>query len=878
MSSETKRIIGTSLGVTGFVLKKVLSWTLKIIGTLVIIMALTGLILTFIFLAFFDKYLKPEINISLYDFPLNLTSFVYSTDPATGEKKELEKLYGTQNRVWAEYDQIPQYLKDAAVAIEDKRFFSHNGVDWKRTMYAFSNIFLNSHSNFGGSTITQQLIKNLTDEKEVTVKRKLLEIFRALEFDSNYSKTEILEWYLNTIYLSQGCYGVKTAAEVYFAKDLSKLTLAECASLIGITNRPTLYDPYQNPEHNKERQTEILKQMLEQGMISKSEYTEAINQKLEFKRIKTQTSTSKQSYFVDQVISDVINDLIAQKGYSRQYATEKVYNGGYSIYATVDTHIQGIMDEVFSNEKNFPVTYGSDLPEAAMVVIDQKTGNIVGLVGGRGEKTLDRGLNRASQSYRQPGSSIKPVSVYAPAIDKGYITPSAVRDDAPLKLSSKNNMWPKNSTVSGYTGRMTIIRAVELSVNTVPVSLVNEMTPEVSFDFATQKLGLTSLQRELKKGQKVYSDVGLASMALGGLTKGVSVKDLTAAYAAFPNNGVYTKPRTYTQVVDSNGTVILDNRPKTEVAMEEETAFYMNYMLQSVVKNGTGKAAAMKNIAVAGKTGTTDEDKDRWFVGYTPYYTGGVWFGFDDPKEIDLEKSKNPALVMWKLVMDKVHAGLPAKSFEQPSDVVSASFCLDSGMAPTSNCRNDVRGSRVGTGLFFKKDVPTEACDVHVSVRIDVSTGMLATSYCPPGSIKRMALIKLPRFFNMAGVVLADQKYVILDGKPPKGSYAPSGGSRYAVYCSKHTASNPYVPPVETTSPNQTDVSPPPVETSTAPGDQTVVSPPVSSAPDNNTTAPVSEAPASVSPPPVSHEPTQAPQTVAPPETTVPQAEPSPGV
>lgn len=754
---------------------------------------------------------------------------------------------------------IPQYLKDATVAIEDKRFYKHDGVDWKRTFGAFYNIFMNSRSNFGGSTITQQLIKNLTDEKEVTVRRKLLEIFRALEFDKTYDKDVILEWYLNTIYLGQGCYGVKTASEVYFAKNVSELTLAECASLIGITNGPTMYDPYQNPEQNKERQEQILGEMLEQGLISKKDYNDAKSQELDFRRMKSTKSTSRQSYFVDQVIEDVITDLQREKDVSRRIAEKMIYSSGYSIYTTVDTRIQGILDEVFTDEKNFPKTYSEELPQAAMVIVEPTTGNIVGIAGGRGEKQLDRGLNRATQSYRQPGSSIKPVTVYTPAIDSGLVTPFSSIDDAPLKLSSTGRQWPKNSTNGGvYSGRMTIIRAVELSINTIPVQLVNQMGPEVSFNFATNNMGLESLVRELKKNDKVYSDIGLASMALGGLTRGVSVRDLTAAYAAFGNNGIYTKPRTYTQVVDSHDNVVLDNTPQTTAAMKPETAFYMNYMLQSVVKRGTGTSAAMKNMAVAGKTGTTDEDKDRWFMGYTPYYVGGVWFGFDDPQEIDLEKTKNPALTMWKIVMDKVHEGLPARQFPQPESVVSASFCLDSGMAPTSNCRNDVRGSRVSSGLYFPRDIPNKSCDVHVGVKVDTSTGRLATSFCPPEVVKNLSIMKINRYFNMPGVVLSDQAYTMRGGTIPEGAYPPSGGSYYAVYCDVHDAD--WVPPPVSPQPGVTPEGVP----SPAPGGVT-----------SEPTTPAHSAPPASEPP--ATEPTPQPHVTEPPSITPePPAPPAP--
>jgi penicillin-binding protein 1A len=374
---------------------------------------------------------------------------------------------------------------------------------------------------------------------------------------------------------------------------------------------------------------------------------------------------------------------------------------------------------VFTNEETFPQVKasGADKPQAAMVIMDPNTGNVLGMVGGRGEKQGNRVLNRATQSFRQPGSSIKPLTVYSPALDMGAITPYSIFDNTPLSVSG-GKPWPKNEN-GKYTGRMTVEQAVDGSINAVAARVVDMITPERSFTFGSVNLGLTSLVRQQEKGGKVYADVSIAPLSLGGLTKGVSVEEMTAAYCAFDNKGFYTKPRTYTRVEDSNGKVVLDNKPKSVPAMKEKTAYYMNFLLQSAVKQGTGTPAQMKNMPVAGKTGTTNDNYDRWFMGYTPYYVGGVWFGFDEPQEIITVKSTNPALALWKLVMDKVHEGLPKKEFYQPTGLVNASYCLDSGLAPSSYCRMDPRGNRVATGLFYKEDVPSKVCDIHVPVNID---------------------------------------------------------------------------------------------------------------------------------------------------------------
>ena len=754
-------------------------WVIKIIATILVIGTVTAAICTTVFALYIDRYIKPNIdNIRIDDMKLNFTSFVYATDPDTGETIELEQLYSEENRIWADYPQMPQNLLDAVVSVEDSRFHTHHGVDWVRTFGAMVNMVIPLREGFGGgSTLTQQLIKNITGEDDITVQRKIQEILRALEFEKLYTKEQILELYLNTVYFGHGCDGVETAAQTYFGKTVSDLTLAECATIVGITKSPTYYDPLRNPENNKKRQELILSLMYKQGYITEQEYKAAVAEKLAFNEAEqTAVEKPKQSYYVDQVINDVIAALVEEKGYSEEYAKNILFSGGVKVYANVDLSIQAVLDDVYKNADNFPTISGDKQPESAMVIMEPYTGVVLAMVGGRGEKTVDRAWNRATQTKRQPGSSIKPLTVYGPALEYGFITPNTVFDDSPLDEETR---WPKNQS-SGFSGRMTVKKAIQLSTNTVAVKVLNEVTPERAFNFASVNLGLDLVRSKTISG-KVYSDVNLAPLGLGGLTQGLSVLEMTAAYSAFVNKGVYTEPRTFSRVEDASGNVILENKAQTQVAMKEKTAYYMNNLLRNVVEAGTGKNARLENMPVAGKTGTTDEDNDRWFVGYTPYYVAAVWFGYDTPKEIKLERAYNPSIVIWKTVMEKLHAGLEYKNFFQ-LETVQAKYCIDSGLAPTEACYLDPRGNRVTTGTFLPEDVPTKKCDVHTTVTIDKVTGMRATPYCPAENLTTISLMKLDR----SGLIgMSDDAYMWRE--PSYSDTAVADGSpQYNIYCTVH--------------------------------------------------------------------------------------------
>lgn len=774
---------------------------LKAIG---LIFLFTMLICGTAFLIYLKVSIDPKLDIGVETMKLNYTSTVCYVDKEGGEH-ELERLYSTQNRTWADLEEMPKYLKYAAIAIEDERFEKHHGVDWKRTMGAAVNLFFKMRSDFGGSTITQQLVKNLTGDKQDTVRRKLQEIERALYIERHYTKDTIIELYLNTIYLSQGCYGVRTAAEVYFDKEVSELSLAECASLIGITNLPTYYDPFINPENNLKRQRNTLKKMLDLEFITQEEYDAALKEELVFKHEKrAQENNNKQSYFVDQIITDVINDLMEEQGLSYQVAEKMIYSGGLKIYATIDPEIQNVMDSYFKNPDNFPVYKGSVQPECAMVIMDPYTGEVRGMVGGRGEKTQNRGWNRATQTFRQPGSSIKPVAVYAPAIEYGIINPQTAMDDTPFTVLN-GKAYPKNETRK-YQGRMNATQALMESVNTISMKILDELTPERSFNFMTTNLGFSKLDRE--------KDKNLAPLSLGGLTRGVSTMEMAAAYSAFPNKGTYIEPHTYTKVLDNQGNTLLEKKAEVVDAMSEKTAAYMNYMLERVMSTGgTGVLARLKNdMPAAGKTGTTDNDKDRWFVGYTPYYSAAVWFGYDKPRYI--ESGLSPALTTWKNIMNEIHKNLAAKDFESDKSLVKVDVCSCSGLLPNGYCSSDPRGSKIVHGYFHKDDVPTERCNVHIGVKLDSVTMQQPTEFCPEEQIKTFGLLNLSRFFPLSGIVVGDERYVIYEDSPSDGEYYFSSNSKSTVRqkCVVHTTAPEPEPPEEPENPEKPNDSESPGE------------------------------------------------------------------
>lgn len=730
---------------------RILGAAAKAIITVLLIGICTGAIFTLIFAAFVKNSLKDELKVSLSEFSLNQTSTLYCWDSSIGDYIVLDELSGREGKsTWINYEDIPKAMEHAAVAIEDKRFYEHYGVDWYRTTAAFGSMFLHMDSSFGGSTITQQLLKNLLHFDEVTVKRKVLEIFRALELEKSYTKEEIIEWYLNFIWLGHGCRGVQAASREYFGKDASDLSVAECACLIGITNNPSMYDPVYHPEANRKRTSTILYEMLDQGYLTQSEYDEAIAEELVFSSGITDGDeegivSDSTEWFTDAVIEDVIADLMELKDIDYKTAETLLLNAGYKIYTTMDRTVQDIIDDVYSTTDNIPSGYvrsaTQDL-QSSIVVMDPITGDIRGLSGGIGRKEGSRLLNLATQSQRSPGSTIKPIASYSICLDRGLVMPYTVFDDSDFTKLGGINWLPNNDDFSN-SGSVTLRSALQHSINTIAAQLVDMITPRASYNQLVNRLGFTSLVDDPAGG---YSDVGYAAMSLGQLTNGVTVREMCQAYTPFCNDGIFTASRTYSRIEDASGALVYENVPETNVALSKRTAYYMTEMLNNAVNHGTGWLAKFDNMAVAGKTGGSSGWKDRWFIGYTPYLLGAVWTGYKMPETMG---SSNPATGMWKQVMERVHEalGYADTSFGTPDDMVRVTVCCDTGLLATEACEHDIRGDRTMTLYMEPNELPSTVCQAHVFTDICTDTYHLFNeNMCPEASRRTVSVLDTQKY------------------------------------------------------------------------------------------------------------------------------------
>lgn len=758
----------------------------------ILIGALLVLALTVIFcVIFFTVYAStsPLFDISEFSYLARAQDkttrlyYIESTDGVSEVAAELEDeaLFGSQNREWVSYESLPDDLKNAFVAIEDHRFFEHRGVDLKRTVGAISG-FLTGKSSYGGSTITQQLIKNVTGDSSYSVSRKIREIIKAKKLEKTLSKDEILELYLNTIYLSRGAYGVGAAAEAYFNKEVNELTLTECAALAAIPQSPSKWDPISNPKNNQSRRQTVLYRMRELGFIDENEFSEAADIELILSNEHTQNGKNGKiySWYTESVIDEAISLLLEHKiATSTQMAKKLLYTGGLSIITAQNPKMQGYVEQYFENEGNF---YSADTlihPECSMVVICPKTGNILALAGATGKKEANRILNFATATYRSPGSSIKPLSTYTPAIDKGLITYGSVIDDTPVKFVSNGvggmRGWPQNYP-QGYRGLTTVRDAINRSVNTVAVKTLEAVGAESSYKLLHDKMGMTSLVSESDKNGSVYTDIAPSPLALGQFTRGVTVAKMTAGYTALANGGIFNSGRTVLKIFDGEGKLLIDNRSKGERLFSEQSASIMTRLLEGVTSSGTASAMTLKNtVACAGKTGTTTSDQDRWFIGYTPDLIAGVWFGYATPKSLDgYPTLPSPALKTFDNVMNKINTQeylgyTPEKKFTDANGIVTAKYCRDSGKLVTSACLCDPRGSRVETGYFTKETVPTEYCSTHVMVKYDFVHGGIAGTSCHDENCRYMGLLNVKRSFPYP-VIIGDAQYTyqaLESGVPP---------------------------------------------------------------------------------------------------------------
>ncbi len=632
------------------------------------------------------------------------TTIIYDQDgqPAS-------RLYAEENRITVSLSDLPQYAPDAIVSIEDNRFHTHHGVDIEAIGRAVLANIKGGIGAEGGSTITQQLVKNSFLTPEKTFKRKIQEAVLALQVEHHYSKNEILELYLNRIYFGNGAYGIQTASQHYFGKNAKDLTLAESALLAGIVRSPNNYNPTQSEEVAKNRQELVINTMVNYGKITQEEADQAKQEELQYNE-GTITSYAF-PYFTDHVINEA-EKILKGQGISHDDCQSLLYRGGLKIYTSLNPQAQQKMEDVIANSANFPSDQNGKQVEGAMVLLENKTGEIQALVGGR-EHTQQRSFNRATQAVRQPGSAIKPLVVYTPALEKGYTTALSLLD-SPVTIG--------NNTFNNYdyksAGWITMRAAVQWSKNTYAVRLLHNIGPDYGLEFA-KKLGVTSFDDSRDNN---------LSLALGGITYGISPLEMAGAYGAIANQGVYIEPHSILRIIDSDGKVLYDANPQKRVAMSEQTAYIMTDLLQTVVKSGTGTRARM-NRPVAGKTGTTEETKDIWFMGYTPEFTGAVWMGFDKEENINDGQAAGgyyPALV-WKAVMQKATEGLPVQQFTRPSGIVTRAICLKSGKLPNAFCPQESQLKEI----FVQGSLPNETCDLHVQVEICEETKMLANEYCP---------------------------------------------------------------------------------------------------------------------------------------------------
>ncbi len=755
--------------------------TIKIVAGAAATVALIGLVCGFVFMGILGDYLEddilPNAAVVLDDYNMDSPSYVYNVNE-DGQIELLQELYASTDWKKATYEEIPKALINAAVAIEDKRFYEHQGVDWITTIKAFANMFFGDET-VGGSSITQQLIKNVTENDSVTVQRKVQEFFSATLVEKNNDKNAIIEEYLNSIYMGQGCRGVKSAAAAYFGKELQTLTIAECASLISITNNPSLFDPYSTEEfqyngelmngmqRNRHRQMLVLGELLGQGYITQEEYNEAVAQKLVLKSgideedqwvvcanescdyegiystyqkdkerkcpvcgtapdVKSDGSQEVYSYFVDALLKDVARDMAEQDNVTEwnkniwEYYLDKINRGGYHIYATIDTKVQDQVDKIYKDLDNIPDTRSAQQLQSAIVVIDNKTGDIVAMAGGVGDDKVHFGLNRATQSELQSGSSIKPLTIYAPGFEQGTITPATVIKDLPMTYD--DGPWPRNDDRL-YSYTRSIFSGLEDSVNAVAANTLQKIGANYGYEFAKDSFGISTLEEE---------DLQFSSLALGAQQYGVTVRDMANAFASFPNKGVYRQGRTYTKVYDSKGNLVLDNEQVSREILGEKAVNYINYCLTNAVSAGTGSGADFYDVDVAGKTGSTSSFRDRWFCGYTGYYTAAVWCGYDTPETIStVGGSYNPASRLWKNVMKPLHSGLKNIVMYNTRDMVQVSVCLDTGKIATDACAADPRGGRVEKGIWvYPEDVPAAICDKHVLMDYCTTGNGVANEYC----------------------------------------------------------------------------------------------------------------------------------------------------
>ncbi len=689
------------------------------------------------------------------------TTLYSNAECGNGYTPVLSELYGDYRKESFSVEEIPRILKDGFIAVEDREFFTHKGVNVKRTLRAALNYLTGGERQFGGSTITQQLIKNISGDSDPTVKRKLSEILRALHIEQHYSKDEILELYLNIIPMSENTYGVGTAAKRLFGKEPYELSAAEAATLIGITNAPTAYNPYTSPERCLTKRNTVLSVMHREGVITEEEYKRATSEPLSV--VAREEMTDKySSWFAEAVISDLTEDLCRQYEITEAAADLMLRGGGLSVYTTMNASVQKILEEYFEHTENFPTEINNGL-NFAMSVIDNESGDLVATVGRVGKKCGNRLLSHAEVPHI-PGSVLKPLGLYAPLIDEGKINYATVFDDIPTSFTeteSSYRLYPRNSP-NVYSGLLTVKDALRLSKNTVAVRLCEMRGAKAVFDTLKEKFSFSNLvESERSEGGGVLTDIATSPMALGQLTHGATLRELTSAYSTFARDGVHSKPRSYLYVLDKDGNEIIRKEKEEKQIFSTSTARIMNMLLSEVVNDGTAKSLTLKErIPLAGKTGTSGGSRDKEFIGYTPYYTAGIWCGYEKGQGSVASLSKTH-LEVYDGVMTAVHGSIanPDRTFSTEG-LLYLPYCRDSGKIYSTACLYDVRGDRLEYGYFTPESQPTGECDRHILVDFDTVAKGIAREVCPEENIARVALLNIPERLFPTEVYITDAEFV----------------------------------------------------------------------------------------------------------------------
>lgn len=752
-----------------------------VVFTCISLLTISFIILTFT--VFVAIYAKHNINFegderlfsltkgsSVTEYYVDADYNAYTLDEYEPVLRESIALGETKKR-WVELGKVPPDLINAFLAAEDRAFYTHSGVNLKRTLYALANSVFHFENTFGASTITQQVIKNISGDNELTFKRKFNEIIRAYGIEKYHTKNEILEVYINIIPLGENISGVSFASEAYFGKSVEDLSLAECATLVGMTNAPTRYNPHIHYEECLEKRNSVLYAMLDFGVINENEYDSAVTEKLCVLPFKSEFENTS-SWFTETVNSDVIEYLCEKKNMTKKAAEAYLLNGGLKIYTTENPNIQHRLENYFENKSNFSDLINNSL-DYSMVVCDSKSGNLLGIIGSVGKKSANKLLNLATSPHT-PGSAIKPLALYAPLVDKGIINWATVFDDVPIEFNKIGNNYveyPKNYP-EVYDGLTTVKDALRLSKNTVALRLYNILGAEEIYRALKSDYNFDTLTRgEYDKYGNKLTDIAPSPLALGQLTHGVSLRRLTEAYTVFPSEGLYSAGRSFIAVFDAEGNLIIDNSPNEKRLMTKECARVMNQLLSCVTENGTASKVTLKNVVdTAGKTGTSGDDKDRLFVGYTPYITAGIWCGYRD-SDAPIGKVFPTHIKIWDDVMSDIHSYLLESKNDSEIEgfskkgLINREFCMDSGDIYTDICALDPRGERIESGYFIRGFAPSKRCERHIACRYDIVAEGVASENCPENFVREIALLSIKDRCFPKEIVISDAEYVYFDVK-----------------------------------------------------------------------------------------------------------------